>query len=56
MKLAREHSRDTSGPPEQAVHGQRPPASAARRAARLGIPVAAGAGTAALATAWLARR
>jgi FAD/FMN-containing dehydrogenase/Fe-S oxidoreductase len=56
MKLAREHGSDLSDPPEQAVGGQRPPASAARRAARIGIPAAAALGVTTLLTRWLTRR
>jgi hypothetical protein len=67
MKLARDHRsdfrdqrsdfrEDVSNPAEQAVAGGRPPASAACRAARMGIPAAAAVATAALATVWLARR
>ncbi len=56
MKLAREHGSDLSDPPEQAVGGQRPPASAARRAARIGIPAAAAVGVTTLLTRWLTRR
>ncbi len=64
MKLARDHCSDVrtdgSSPPERAheraLDGLRPPAGAVRRAARIGIPVAAAAGTAALVTRWLTRR
>jgi hypothetical protein len=58
MKLARKHGSDPRGQtqgrpqgqphqPAQAVDGQRPPASAARRATRIGIPAAAALGIAA---------
>jgi Fe-S oxidoreductase len=62
MKLAREQGSGDVGSrpeqtPEQALDGQRPPASTARKAARIGLPAAAalGASAAALLTRWLLR-